>query len=100
MQFPPHTHTCISSTLHGLWHSHGIGGDKEVRVVEQCYLWPLHQQQEGELDEQHEDQLPDAADLQEHRAGQQGQQHAVAEILESAVTKSRYRQHSSGRTRM
>lgn len=60
---------------------HGIGGDKEVRIVQQCYLWPLHQQQEAELDEHHEDQLPYAADLQEHWAGQQRQQHAVAEIL-------------------
>ena len=63
---------------------HGIGGDEEVCVVEQSDLWPLHQQQEGELDEQHEGKLPDAADLQEHRAGQQRQQHAVAKILRAA----------------
>ena len=74
---------CVSSR-----HSHGIGGDKEVGVVEQCYLWPLHQQQEDELDEQHEGQLPYAADLQEHRAGQQRQQHAVAEILTRAGGKA------------
>lgn len=64
-----------------VWLLHGIGGDKKVRIVQQCYLWPLHQQQEAELDEHHEGQLPDAADLQEHGAGQQCQQHAVAEIL-------------------
>lgn len=59
---------CSQTTQTGvlLQYLHGIGGDKEVCVVEQCYLWPLHQQQEGELDEQHEGQLPYAADLQEH----------------------------------
>lgn len=72
----------LSSDLHAPLYSHGIGGDKEVGVVKQRYLWPLHEQQEGELDEEHEGQLPYAADLQEHRAGQQRQQHTVAKILE------------------
>lgn len=58
-----------------------VGLDQQVGVVEQDDLGPLHQQEEGELDEQHQGQLPDAADVQEDRAGQQGQQHAVAEIL-------------------
>lgn len=58
-----------------------IGLDQQVGVVEQDDLGPLHQQEEGELDEQHQGQLPDAADVQEDRAGQQGQQHTVAEIL-------------------
>lgn len=44
-------------------YSQGIGGDEEVSVVKQRHLWPLHQQQEGELDEQHEGQLPYTADL-------------------------------------
>lgn len=81
--------------MHNLYHLHGIGGDKEVCVVEKCYLWPLHQQQEGELDEQHEGQLPYAADLQEHWASQQRQQHTVAEILESSITKRYYQQQIS-----
>lgn len=64
-----------------VWLLHGIGGDKKVGVVQQCYLRPLQQQQEAELDEHHEGQLPYAADLQEDGAGQQRQQHTVAEIL-------------------
>ena len=62
--------------------SQGIGNDQQVCVVKQGYLRPLHQQEESELDEQHQSQLPDAADVEEYRAGQQGQQHTVAEILQ------------------
>lgn len=58
-----------------------VGLDQQVGVVEQDDLGPLGQQEEGELDEEHQSQLADAADVQEDRAGQQGQQHAVAEIL-------------------
>lgn len=62
--------------------SQGVGNDQQVCVVKQGHLRPLHQQEESELDEQHQSQLPYAADVEEHRAGQQGQQHAVAEILQ------------------
>ena len=62
--------------------SQGISDEQQVCVVEQHHLRPLHQQQEGELDEQHQSQFPYAADVQEHGAGQQGQQYAVAEILQ------------------
>lgn len=82
-----------------LLHSHGIGGDKEVSVVKQCYLWPLHQQQESELDKQHEGELPNAADLQEHGAGQQRQQHAVAEILWRTGDELRQQQQITGKAR-
>lgn len=58
-----------------------VGGDQQVCVVEQGHLGNFHQHNEDELDDQHEDQLADAADVQEHGAGQQGQHHAVAEIL-------------------
>lgn len=61
--------------------SQGVGNDQQVCVVKQGHLRPLHQQEESELDEQHQSQLPYAADVEEHGAGQQGQQHAVAEIL-------------------
>ena len=59
----------------------GVGRDQQIGVVKQSDVRPLHQQEEDELDEQHESQLPYAADMEEHRAGQQGQQHTVAEIL-------------------
>ena len=59
-----------------------VGGDQQVSVVEQGHLGPLHQHDENQLDEHHESQLADAADVQEHRAGQQGQHHAVAEVLQ------------------
>lgn len=61
--------------------SQGVSSDQLVSVVEQGHLRPFYQQEESELDKQHQDQLPDAADVQEHRAGQQGEQHAIAEIL-------------------
>ena len=59
-----------------------VGGDQQVGVVEQGHLRPLHQHDEDQLDEHHESQLANAADVQEHGAGQQGQHHAVAEILQ------------------
>lgn len=62
--------------------SQGVGNDQKVCVVKQGHLRPLHQQEESELDEQHQSQLPYAADVEEHRAGQQGQQYTVAEILQ------------------
>ena len=62
--------------------SQGVGNDQQVCVVKEGHLRPLHQHDESELDEQHESQLPDAADVEEHRAGQQGQQYTVAEILQ------------------
>lgn len=60
----------------------GVGNDQQVCVVKQGHLRPLHQQKESELDEQHQSKLPYAADVEEHRAGQQGQQYAVAKILQ------------------
>lgn len=58
------------------------GNDQQVRIVKQGHLRPLHQQEESELDEQHQSQLSYAADVKEYRAGQQGQQHTVAEVLQ------------------
>lgn len=63
-------------------HSQGIGRDKEVGVVKQRHLWPLHQQQEEELDKEHEGELANAADVQEHGAGQQAQEHTVRKVLQ------------------
>lgn len=68
------------------------GVDQQVCVVKQGHLRPLHQQEESELDEQHQSQLPYAADVEEHGAGQQGQQYAVVEILQQ-------REGSEGRGR-
>lgn len=59
-----------------------VGRDQQVGVVEQGDLRPLHQQEESDLDEQHQCQLSYAADVEEYRAGQQGQQDTVAEILQ------------------
>ena len=64
-----------------------LGFDQQVCVVKQYHLRPLYQQEESELDEQHQSQLPYAADVEEHGAGQQGQQHAVAEILQERCTR-------------
>lgn len=68
--------------------SHGVSKDQLVCVVKQGHLRPLYQQEESELDKQHQHQLPYAADVQEHRTGQQGEQHAIAEILGEPGRKS------------
>lgn len=68
----------------GAWggcHLHGIGGDQKVGIVKECHTGHLDDEHVDELDGQHERQLPDAADLQEHGAGQQAEQHAVGEVL-------------------
>lgn len=61
---------------------HGIGGDQKVSVVEECDAGHLHDEHIDELNGQHEHQLSNAADLQEHGAGQQAEQHAVGEVLQ------------------
>lgn len=61
---------------------HGIGGDQKVSVVKECDAGHLDNEHIDELDGQHEHQLPNAADLQEHGAGQQAEQHTVGEVLE------------------
>lgn len=68
--------------------SQGVSKDQLVCVVKQGHLRPFYQQEESELDKQHQDQLPYAADVQEHRAGQQGEQYAIAEILGRPERKS------------
>lgn len=79
---PPPQNVSIAKQAGGLKrHSQVVGLDQQVGVVEQDDLGPLGQQEEGELDEEHQSQLADAADVQEDGAGQQGQQHAVAEVL-------------------
>lgn len=61
--------------------SQSVGNDQQVCIVKQGHLTPLDQQEESELDEQHQSQLAYAGDVEEHRAGQQGQQYTVVEIL-------------------
>ena len=73
---------CVCGCVLAAGDSHGVGRDKQVCVVKQGHLRPLHQHEESELDEQHQSQLPYAADVEEHGAGQQGQQYTVAEILQ------------------
>lgn len=63
-----------------------VGVEQQVSIIKQGHLRPLHQQEEDKLDKQHERQLPNAADVEEHGAGQQGQQHTVAEILQQGNT--------------
>lgn len=67
---------------------HGIGGDQKVSVVKECDAGHLYDEHVDELDGQHEHQLPDAADLQEHGAGQQAEQHAVGEVLQRQAATS------------
>lgn len=62
-------------------HSQGIGQDQQVGVVKEGCVRPLHQQQERGLDAHHEQQLPNATDVQEDGAGEQAEHHAVAEVL-------------------
>lgn len=61
---------------------HGIGGDQKVSVVKECDAGHLYDEHVDKLNGQHEHQLSDAADLQEHGAGQQAEQHAVGEVLQ------------------
>lgn len=62
-------------------HLHGIGSDQKVGIVKERHTGHLDDQHVYELDGQHKHQLPNAADLQEHGAGQQAKQHTVGEIL-------------------
>ena len=62
-------------------HLHGVGGDQQVGVVKERDAGHLNNEHVCELNGQHEHQLPNAADLQEHGAGQQAEQHAVGEVL-------------------
>lgn len=55
----------------------GVGHDQQVLVVEEAHCRHLHHKQVEQLDEQHEEELADAADLQEDGAGQQAQQHTA-----------------------
>lgn len=41
----------------------------------------LHDEEVEQLDAKHEEEFPDAADLQEDGAGQQAQQHAGSKVL-------------------
>ena len=59
----------------------GIGHDQQVLVVEQAHFGHLHDEEVEQLDEEHEEEFPDAADLQEDRAGEQTEQHAAREVL-------------------
>lgn len=72
---------CVCTCVFLAGDSQGVGNDQQVCIVKQGHLRPLDQQEESELDEQHQSQLAYAADVEEHRAGQQGQQYTVAEIL-------------------
>lgn len=67
----------------------GVSDEEQVCIVKQGHLRPLHQHEESELDEQHEGQLANAADVEEHGAGQQGQQNTVAEILQQTGRRSK-----------
>ena len=62
--------------------SHGVGHDQQVHVVEQGDLGHLHDEHVEHLDEEHEEELPYAAHLQEHGAGQQTEQHTGREVLQ------------------
>lgn len=58
-----------------------IGHHQQVLVVEEAHFGHLQDKEVEELDEEHEEEFADAADLQEDGAGQQAQQHAGREVL-------------------
>lgn len=79
----PQTHF-VSVCVTGGWgrdNIYGVGGDLHVSIVKEHESGYLDDEHVGELNGQHEHQLPDAADLQEHGAGQQAEQHTAGEIL-------------------
>lgn len=59
----------------------GVGHDQQVLVVEETHFGHLHDEEVEQLDEEHEEEFAEAADLQEDRAGQQAEQHAGWEVL-------------------
>lgn len=59
----------------------GVGRHQQVLVVKQADFGHLQNKEVENLDEEHEEELPDAADLQEDGGGQQAQQNAEGEVL-------------------
>lgn len=59
----------------------GVGHHQQVLVVKQVDFGHLQNEDVENLDEEHEEELPDAADLQEDGGGQQAQQDAEGEVL-------------------
>lgn len=60
----------------------GVGHHQQVLVVKEADLGHLQNEEVKNLDEEHEEELPDAADLQEDGGGQQAEQDAEGEVLE------------------
>lgn len=59
----------------------GVGHHQQVLVVEEAHFGHLQDEEVQQLDEEHEEEFTDAADLQEDGAGQQAQQHTQWEVL-------------------
>lgn len=59
----------------------GVGPHQQVLVVKQVDFGHLQNEEVKNLDEEHEEEFPDAADLQEDGGGQQAQQNAEGEVL-------------------
>lgn len=62
-------------------HLHSVGYHQQVHIVKKVDLWHLHDEDVENLNEEHEEELPDAAHLQEYRARQQAEQYTWREIL-------------------
>lgn len=59
----------------------GVGHHEQVLVVKEADLGHLQYEEVKDLDEEHEEEFPNAADLQEDGGGQQTQQDAEGEVL-------------------
>lgn len=59
----------------------GVGHHQQVLVVKEADLGHLQYEEVKNLDEEHEEEFPDAADLQEDGGGQQAEQDAEGEVL-------------------
>lgn len=68
----------------------GVGHHQQVLVVKEADFGHLQDEEVDELDEEHEEEFTDAADLQEDGAGQQAQQHAGREVLRERLGKGTF----------
>lgn len=57
-----------------LWvYLHGIGCNQKVCIIEEGKAWHFHNEDIYKFNNQHQNEFPNAADLKEHGASQEGQ---------------------------
>lgn len=66
----------------------GVGHHQQVLVVKEVDLGHLQYEEVKNLNEEHEEEFPDAADLQEDGGGQQAEQDAEGEVLKGKMQTS------------